>query len=294
MVELEYPNIFSKADLKSIKSQKTFIKLNRAILVLLIISTITSSILIEEDVITFIASVLLVFSLIFTILIMVFKPEKSWYDGRAIAESTKSLTWKFITKTKPFGYQLKNNEAEEKLIENLKQIIGQKRDFFKLIGEEFSEGEQITLSMRELRNLSLDERIKNYSQNRLEVQKKWYFNKSKENRRNKNLSFATLITFQIFAIGSLALDYLNILQFTLTPLMACLASSVIAWQQLKRYQELTESYGITATELNLIKSKVKHIEDESSFERFVDDAETAISREHTLWLARRDSTELFR
>lgn len=118
--------------------------------------------------------------------------------------------------------------------------------------------------------------------------------KSKENRKNKTQTFFGIITFQVLAIIALVLDFYEVIEFTVTPLMACLASTFIAWLQLKRFQELTESYGITATELNLIKSKVKHIKDETDFENFVDDAETAISREHTLWLARRDSTDLFK
>jgi uncharacterized membrane protein len=294
MTELKYPTIFEKSDSKSITAQKNFITLNKAILILLVVSTFVSSIKTENGWITFISSILLVISLILTILIMVFQPEKTWYDGRAIAESAKSLTWKFITGTKPFSFNLKSSDAEEKLIKNLKQIIGQKKEFFQLIGEEFGEGDQITTSMVKLRKLDLNEKINFYSTQRLEKQRKWYYDKSKENRKNKNLSFGAIITFQVLAILSLILDYYGIIDFMTTPLMACLASSFIAWLQLKRFQELTESYGITATELNLIKSKIRHVKNESDFENFVDDAETAISREHTLWLARRDSTELFK
>lgn len=293
MTEPKYPTIFEKADSKSLSAQKNFINLNKGILGLLVISTFLSSIKTDEKWIAVISSLLLVISLILTILIIFFKPEKTWYDGRAIAESAKSLTWKFITGTKPFSFKLKSIDAEEKLIKNLKQIIGQKKEFFQLIGEEFGEGDQITQSMVDLRKLNLKDKIELYSSKRLEVQRKWYYNKSKENRKNKNLSFGAIITFQVLAIVSLVLDYFGLIDFMTTPLMACLASSFIAWLQLKRFQELTESYGITATELNLIKSKVRHIKDESDFENFVDDAETAISREHTLWLARRDSTELF-
>jgi len=294
MIKLDYPNIFKKADSKSLSSQNSFTRFNLGILFLLVLSTIISSIQIDNGWTSLGSSILLVISLILTIWIMYFQPEKTWYDGRAIAESTKSLTWKFITGTKPFGHKLKSSDAEEKLIKNLKQIIGQKKEFFQLIGEEFGEGEQITNSMRKLRKLDFQEKVVYYSTNRLEDQRDWYYKKSKENRKNKNFTFFAIITFQVLAIIALISDFSKIIDFTITPLMACMASSFIAWLQLKRFQELTESYGITATELNLIKSKVKHIKDESDFENFVDDAETAISREHTLWLARRDSTELFR
>jgi len=47
--------------------------------------------------------------------------------------------------------------------------------------------------------------------------------------------------------------------------------------------------------LALDKTKLASLLDtESEFSEFVDDSETAISREHTLWLARRDNIELFK
>ena len=52
-----------------------------------------------------------------------------------------------------------------------------------------------------------------------------------------------------------------------------LATSTIALLQLKRFQELTESYGITATELSMIKSKFHHINSEDDFQKFVEQEE---------------------
>ena len=122
MTEIKYPTIFEKADSKSITAQKNYINLNKGILFLLVVSTFVSSIKTENGWITIVSSILLVISLILTILIMFFQPEKTWYDGRAIAESAKSLTWKFITGTKPFGFKLKSRDAEEKLIKNIIRI----------------------------------------------------------------------------------------------------------------------------------------------------------------------------
>ena len=73
-----------------------------------------------------------------------------------------------------------------------------------------------------------------------------------------------------------------------------MTSVFMTWLQLKRFQELTDAYGITATELKFIKEKSKFILDDNQLEKYVDDTETAISREHTLWLARRDNIELYK
>lgn len=293
MDEIEYPNIFKKADVKSGSYQKYFININIVVLACLIIAAIISSLQLDEKWPDVVASIFLFLSLFLTVILLIIKPERKWYDGRAIAESVKSLTWKFITATKPFSYKYDLQRSEEKFIKNLKQIIGQKKEFFKIIGEEPSEGEQIPQSMIELRKKSLQDKIKFYVTKRLEEQRKWYYNKSKKNRKNKNIFFGFILFFQVIAIITLFSDFNLNIDYTTTPVIVCIASALIAWLQLKRFQELTESYGITATELSLIKSKAKHIKDEPDFENFVDDAETAISREHTLWLARRDSMDLF-
>lgn len=294
MTEKDYPNIFAAADSASKRAQNRYVGLNISILSLIVLTTISTLVSDAPKWLSILSSILLVISTIFTVLIFFFKPEKTWYDGRAIAESAKSLTWKFMMGVTPFSYSLTTEQAEEKLIKNLKQIIGQKKEFYKLIGEQFGEREQITSRMIENREMSFSDKVQLYSSARLEEQRKWYAKKSKLNRKNKNIALSCLIAFQIFAITTLVMEIYDSIEFTLTPLLATLATSTIALLQLKRFQELTESYGITATELSLIKSKTRHIKNEEDLENFVDDAETAISREHTLWLARRDSVELFK
>lgn len=74
----------------------------------------------------------------------------------------------------------------------------------------------------------------------------------------------------------------------LTGLLTTIASSFIAWLQVKQHQELSQSYSIAAQELGLILEQGQHIHTEEDFCAFVSDSENAISREHTLWVARRD------
>jgi hypothetical protein len=59
------------------------------------------------------------------------------------------------------------------------------------------------------------------------------------------------------------------------------------WLQTKQHQVLAHAYAVTAQELSSIRSLIQWQESESDWSAFVDDAETAISREHTLWRAKR-------
>ena len=67
-----------------------------------------------------------------------------------------------------------------------------------------------------------------------------------------------------------------------------MAAAFVAWLQLKRHQELANSYALAAQELSFIAEQIQRVETAGEFSKFVSDAENAISREHTLWAARRD------
>jgi hypothetical protein len=65
------------------------------------------------------------------------------------------------------------------------------------------------------------------------------------------------------------------------------ASSIIGWMQVKEFNELATTYTVAAHEIGLIKPQLDDIATEPELSDFVNDAELAFSREHTLWIARR-------
>lgn len=65
------------------------------------------------------------------------------------------------------------------------------------------------------------------------------------------------------------------------------SAAATAWLQTGRYQEQQQSYALAAHELGLIVTLERYVTTEEDFARFVADSESAISREHTTWLARR-------
>jgi hypothetical protein len=68
-------------------------------------------------------------------------------------------------------------------------------------------------------------------------------------------------------------------------LAATLLVTVFALLRLNQYETLARAYHITAIELHTISQSLASVETEDEWSRFVADAEEAISREHTLWLA---------
>ena len=291
--KIVYPALFTSSDNYSIKAQDNFKNLNKWTLIALVVATVFSSVT-QENWAIWTSTALILVSAILSTLMLVLKFEKGWYEGRAVAESIKTLCWKFMTGARPFSIDLNETRAQNLLIDNFKKVIGHRKDFFTLIGSDFAENEQLPVELMNIRKLSKDERIGIYKTQRLEKQKKWYTDKTTENKKWTKISFAIIIVAQVLAVISLVLKIKFEFEFSIAPILVTISTAYIAWLQLRRYQELSQSYLITATELSLIKSKINQVETESDFSEFVDDSETAISREHTLWLARRDNIELFK
>ena len=68
-----------------------------------------------------------------------------------------------------------------------------------------------------------------------------------------------------------------------------IAASLLSWMQAKRFSELAASYALAAHEIELIRQQSLLPSTDDEFSLFVDDAENAFSREHTQWIARKDT-----
>lgn len=69
-------------------------------------------------------------------------------------------------------------------------------------------------------------------------------------------------------------------------LLAVTISAGTAWASVKQYSPLASAYSITTKELGIQASKLKTVR-EADWALVAADAEEAISREHTTWLASR-------
>lgn len=66
-----------------------------------------------------------------------------------------------------------------------------------------------------------------------------------------------------------------------------MAAAFTAWTQLGRNDELRLSYAIANQELLSIKALAAVVDSEQELAKLVRDGEGAISREHTMWIAKR-------
>ncbi len=156
-------------------------------------------------------------------------------------------------------------------------------------GGEFSEQPQISGRMQAVRAGTLEERKQAYLAGRISDQRVWYGNQARSNRLAEDRYFNVVFASQLAAlVAAVALVRWPNSNARLTGFFASLASALIAWLQLKQHKELAQSYSVAELELGFIEEKARHIMTEREFSDFVSDAENAVSREHTLWIARRD------
>lgn len=80
------------------------------------------------------------------------QPERTWYDGRAVAESAKTLAWRYAVGADPFPISMSRAEAELLFASRMSSIIEQVSD--QIV---FEDSESIiTDGMEELRRASFE------------------------------------------------------------------------------------------------------------------------------------------
>ncbi len=225
-----------------------------------------------------------------TILLATRRWERIWYAGRAVAESAKSLTWKFVCAADPFPSSMSYQDALELFTSSLRELLNENEHLAPLLAGPEATGQQVTSYMEGLRNAAIGVKRDVYLSQRVVEQQTWYLQRSADNRKKRNGWFVLLVVFQMAAGGAAVLLVVDpAFPWKAAAVFSTLASATVAWGAIKRYQELAQAYGLAAQELSLIAVRAPHVGTDLELARFVNDAETAISREHAMWVARRET-----
>lgn len=289
MNESDYPALFCATDLASNKAQKIFLSLNVTYLILTIVGT-SLAYFNNSKLLSIITASLFLIGLFLLIIILTKKYDSKWFSSRAVAESIKTATWRFMMRSEPYDNSKTTLQVKAEFRNLLRELLTNNTSIAELIGGEVSVQEQITEKMLQVRDLDLNERINYYVSNRIDEQRKWYAKKYLQNKKSNLLWFLLVILFNAVA-GVLAIIKIsdpNIQQLPID-IFAVIAISSLTWIQLKRFQDLTSSYALAAHEIGTIRGIFEEVITEEEFSNFVIDSENAFSREHTQWIAKRSS-----
>lgn len=286
MREIDFPSLYKAANEASAKAQRKFLVTLGANLALLVLAAGLSWSGSPSPNLSIAQTIVLICSLACTIYLSYRQPQKQWYSTRALSESIKTTTWRWMMRAEPFDGP--DAHARDELVASFKKILEANRKISEVILDDRG-AEFVTEKMLTNRQLSLCERKVLYDKLRIEDQLHWYQRKARQNAFYENVWFLIVVILNALALVGAVVRVANpSTEFWPTDVLTAAAGAALAWLQTRRYQELAASYTLTAYEIGLTRVEMPTDESESRFSVFVSDAENAFSREHTQWQARRD------
>lgn len=287
-----YPGLYRYADSASTKAQQIYLLLSRLHLGSLMLASVVGSTTSLEGsawntgLFTTISIILAMGFLVLWIM-RSRQDDKIWFDARAVAESVKTATWRFMMKTPPFQ---EDDGADELFISHLREIREARPHLQKHIAAVCdANGLAITDFMRDRRAYNLEDRKAFYISDRLSDEKSWYAKKARLNATLSNAWFWIVAGLQVLAVVIAIIQAVfNGLGINIIPVLMTCVAAFAAWGQIKRHDELAQSYTLAVQELGELESLSDGQATVEDVTQLVEQAENSISREHTMWCARRD------
>lgn len=287
MKHSDYPALYRSASASSQAAQAAFYLAFAGHMALLTIASAISVVNSSRSEVAILQAMVLLGALACALYLYLSRPDRNWYASRAVAESIKTITWRYMTRSEPFNDS--DYEDSSNFSRKIKGIIDQNKGVAGLLTTHLDDL-QITSEMEHVRHCSVDARREYYKTHRIDDQRRWYANKAAANRRSVDRYFvALLVTIGIAIFFAVSKVHWPTASYWPTDLFVTLAAALLSWIQAKRYQELSASYALAAHEISIIRQQADNEMTENELSRFVGDTENAFSREHTQWIARRDS-----
>lgn len=287
MDECDYPALFRSADQTSDQKQALHLTLIKTEYGLLLLAAIFSMNQFSGTV--FYAVYACVFVLLIGVLLTraYLRPVQQWYKSRALAESVKTLTWRYMMKAPPFDGAESHDTPRAELAKQLRALLKMNESIAGQIIPNWSDASQITVRMDEVRALEWTRRRDFYQQHRVQDQRRWYTREAKNNRRDA-IRWVVFGVLAYVIAGVLTLSRIWLSDWNFWPIepIIVFASSIIGWMQLKKFGELAAAYNVTAQDIGLLEANLADLNGDTKVAEFVNEAELAFSREHTMWIAR--------
>ncbi|MDN3250503.1 DUF4231 domain-containing protein [Streptomyces sp. ZSW22] len=276
----DLPVVFRSSDSASLGGQRNYIRGTKLRLTLAVAAAVCGALDQRAAVVGLV--VVFVLTICAEVWLLTERPEQSWYDGRALAESTKTLAWRFAVGGAPFPADLPRPDAHRRFQRRLGELLREAPvSSLAPVGSI-----AVTDAMNTLRSRSFADRKEAYLRHRIEDQQRWYTAKAASNVRNARRWRFVLIGVEGLGLTAAVLRLLELFTFDLAGILAAVLGAGSAWLAVRQHETLGRAYTFAATELSVIHERLTHA-DEEVWAGEVSDAEEAISREHTMWRASR-------
>ena len=287
------PNLFQSADQSSRLAQRLYLRLQKSHLGFLIVGSLAAAFaaIIPAVAVTWFHTALAIILVVGVILTWVThsrRDDKVWFDCRAIAESAKTAAWRYMMKAAPYEV---DGTAKNQFVSKLREIREARPSSSKNLAMSLDANAQsISAFMNDVRIKSFEGRKAFYLESRLRDQKGWYSTKANFNSSNESHWFWLTTGLQLLAAVLAIVEAASGgVQIAVVPVLMTCAAAAVAWSQMKRHSELAQTYSLAAQELGEQEAIALDITEEPLFVALVEQVEETISREHTMWCARRDT-----
>lgn len=287
--ENELPGLYQSAGEASADSQKNHYRMLGGYLSILILASIVSTYFSSTTVGAIIAALCFLASLGLLIAQKLCQQDVLWYNSRAVAESIKTRAWRWMMCADPYVHSIHIHDAKKMFIDDLKDILQKNIRVASLLPASTINSQPISSKMEQVRSLSVSERLEIYNRERIEDQATWYSVKAKYNRSKSKMWFSISVVLHISAIILLLIKISSPKDVFPIEIIAAVASCAMSWLQAKKHSELSASYSLTSHEIVLIKGECASILDEDALSNHIMNCESAFSREHTQWIARKNN-----
>lgn len=281
------PGLYQSADQASLDAQNIYFRGLRWYLVLLICAAYISYAQPNDIIGALLSAGLFLITLGILIFIRVQRPDDTWYNGRAVAESVKTRTWRWMMRAEPYEDCENIEIVSKQFINDLKAILEQNKSLSHSLRPTSAVKAPISQSMKDARALPTADRLAVYIGQRVQNQIEWYWKKSRFNKRRAQQWFWVSVFLHSTAIAMLLYRIYDPTLSLPVEVIATSAGAVFTWLQAKKHNELNSAYALTAHEIVLIKSESTSVHSEEQLSEYVVNSETAFSREHTQWVARK-------
>jgi hypothetical protein len=290
VTEPQYPGLQQDADRASGRAQRFFLFTTRLHLLLLVAVGVGSSLTPDtpehQRQVAFLVAGLMGAAFVVAVWIQKAKYDDRWFQCRALAENVKSLAWRYIMGVGAEGGR-QRGDPDRAFIQAVSDLRIRLRDLASALAVEASDASLITPWMRASKALSMNERMELFRKHRLLDQIDWYGRKARWNARREAGWAAAIYTAEVVAIGAAVWYAFSPWDWNPVGAIATLAAAFVAWSQVKRHSELSKTYRIAADDLRGLDAQFALVTDEREIPAFVHQVETAISREHSVWLQQR-------
>lgn len=167
MTNADYPALFSSSSKVSASAQRKYLCLMRTQLSLLILASASGSIAVAVGPsrgrqVSILTAIFLALSILLMWILRVQRYEKIWFDCRAVAESVKTATWRYMMHAPPYDSDDVGANLDTRFIKELIEIREARPGIDSHLAGFSSGGTEISEYMRKIRVLPLNDRRKIY------------------------------------------------------------------------------------------------------------------------------------